>query len=110
MAHPLIEPREVKGVKPGTRVSKAGRTTGRTEGRVNGCIVQIWSGPDYGVTIEIGVVGEVAGEDFGRPGDSGSLVTMEGSDYELYGVGVLPGLGEGYYQMVAIVTPQWAIS
>ena len=79
--------------------------------------MQIWSGPDYGVTSEIGVVAEVAGEDFGRPGDSGSLVTMGGSGYELestanelYCVGILTGLGRSrFHARVAIVTPLWAV-
>ena len=81
-------------------VSKIGRTTGETEGKVNGCIIQRWV--DNVITTEIGVLGN--GKIFA--GDSGSLVVTEKDD-EQYGVGIL--IGKNADSFLGLVSPLWAV-
>jgi len=53
---------------PNMTVTKTGRSTGVTEGLVNGFVVQQWTTDK--VTTEIGIIGRA----FGRKGDSGAAV------------------------------------
>jgi hypothetical protein len=89
-------------LKPGTKVSKIGRTTGETEGTVNGCVIQRWI--DNIVTIEIGVQGD--DRVFADVGDSGSLVVTANDD-EPYGVGML--IGKNAMGGLGLVSPLWAV-
>lgn len=83
-------------------VSKVGRTTGETNGIVNGCVLQRWV--DGTLTTEIGVIGDE--RIFGDVGDSGSLVVAENHN-EPYGVGML--IGKNARGELGLVSPLWAI-
>jgi hypothetical protein len=87
---------------PDMKVSKIGRTTGETNGIVNGCVLQRWV--DNTLTTEIGVVADE--KIFGDVGDSGSLVVTE-NDGEPYGVGML--IGKNIRGGLGLTSPLWAI-
>jgi hypothetical protein len=82
-------------------VSKIGRTTGETQGIVNGCIVQRWV--DNHLSMEIAVLG--SGDLFADVGDSGSLVTTD--DENPRGVGML--IGKNVLGSLGLVSPLWAV-
>ena len=63
-------------IAPGTVVQKAGRSTGITDGVVNGCAIQVWS--DGSETREIVVIG--GGAPFAKQGDSGGILVSNGRD------------------------------
>ena len=94
--------RGISVLTPDMEVSKIGRTTGETEGIVNGCIIQRWV--DNLVTTEIGVLGKE--RVFADIGDSGSLVVTANGD-EPYGVGML--IGKNVLGSLGLVSPLWAV-
>ena len=91
--------KDIKCLEPGMKVYKRGRTTGETSGNANNCILQTWE--DQTVTTEIAVIPTETRE-FGRRGDSGSLVVTE-VNRELYRVGMLIAVSQT--GVLGIVTP-----
>jgi len=82
------------------KVSKIARTTGETQGTVNGCIIQRWVDC---LSMEIGVLGEE--RVFSDVSDSGSLLTTV--DDEPCGVGML--IGKNVSGSLVLVSPLWAV-
>lgn len=88
-------------LKPDMKVSKIGRTTGQTEGTVNGCVIQRWV--DGRLSMEIGVLGKE--RLFADVGDSGSLLTTD--DEKPCGVGML--IEKNFSGTLVLVSPLWAV-
>ena len=65
-------------LRPGDRVVKVGRTTGLTEGPVNGTTFLSWQ--DGQVTAEIAVVDDEDHSPFANKGDSGALCMVVDGD------------------------------
>ncbi|PUU80221.1 hypothetical protein B9Z19DRAFT_1063615 [Tuber borchii] len=84
---------------PGVQVEKIGRTTGVTEGHVNGFLLQRWVGAK--ATYEIAITGD-KGLPFAAVGDSGGCVLVKANNQYLAG-GILIGINTG--NNFAIVTP-----
>ena len=86
-------------IAPGKSVQKAGRTTGVTEGKVNGYTVQVWS--DGAETQEIAVVG--VDPYFALQGDGGGILAIIGSDGAMEAGGQV--MGKNYLSDLICVTP-----
>lgn len=94
-------------LKPGASVIKIGRTTGHTEGVVNGVAIQIWESNI--LTQEVAVIassGETSTGGFATTGDSGSLVV---SLVDLEAVGLVVGKNDVETPRWVAVTPLWAV-
>jgi hypothetical protein len=90
-------------IAPGKTVMKAGRTTGITEGVVNGYTVQIWS--DGKETKEIVVIG--VDPIFASPGDSGGFLAVDESDGTTHAAGTV--IGKNFLNDLVCVTPLQSI-
>lgn len=75
-------------IAPGTIVQKAGRSTGITEGVVNGCAIQVWS--DGCETKEIVVIG--VPPPFANREDSGGILVLTGRDGTIRAAGEVIGM------------------
>jgi hypothetical protein len=88
----------------GDLVVKCGRTTGETQGIVNGFSLMLWK--NHASTVELSVIG-LNGIPFGLKGDSGSLVLVgeKEGDYlvNLRAGGILIGLNS--LNNFSLVTP-----
>ncbi|RPA97333.1 hypothetical protein L873DRAFT_1691306 [Choiromyces venosus 120613-1] len=95
-------------IEPGTSVIKIGRTTGQTEGIVNGAALQIWE--TGALTQEVAVISSSGGTDtgcFATIGDSGSLVVSLADPLEA--VGLVVGKNDSGIPRWVAVTPLWAV-
>ncbi|KAF8416200.1 hypothetical protein BGX38DRAFT_1244634, partial [Terfezia claveryi] len=66
--------------RPGDIVTKIGRTTAKTDGKVNGVGIVIWHGGEETSEIMILASGARVGEQFADLGDSGSMVFRSNAD------------------------------
>lgn len=91
-------------LQPGDVVTKTGRTTATTRGRVNGIKVQIWRNGEE--TNEIAIVGTDIGRCFGSKGDSGAALLVERGGL-LSAAGVL--VGKNKMDEFVVATPLQAV-
>ena len=86
-------------IAPGTTVEKAGRSTGITDGVVNGCAIQVWS--DGSETREIVVIG--VNPPFASQGDSGGILVFNARDGTIRAAGEV--MGKNFLNDLVCVTP-----